>query len=133
MNLQSGFNDWLEGVIPNQPPENVRAYNFNISETASEWIVEILGSSEFDPNDSDWPCDEAWTCRPSCILLPMSEVGTDWQSAELYILELVRRFLQNAASDKARLLRESEAVAVGFVGGDLAYVLPEPPTLNNHA
>lgn len=122
---QQAFNEWLAKALPNTCPDNVGAYNFNIAETKDAFVVELIGASAFDPQNSDWACHETWTCRPSQFVLPHADIGTDWKPAEAYVVGLVREFLQGGPPSKARLLRESSAVAVGFVDGDLVYIWPQ--------
>ena len=122
MSLQCAFNEWLDESLPNVPPEDVRAYNFNIAERVSDFVVELIGAPAYDPNSSDWACEESWSCRPSEFSLPHAEVGSEWQHVEELVVRFVREFMTHSADLKAQWLRDSDAVAVGFVDGDLIIV-----------
>ena len=57
INIKREFCDWLTHVLPQQTPEQVVAYNFNIAE-CGDYIIEIVGASQYDPEDEDWACEE---------------------------------------------------------------------------
>ena len=122
MNLQHAFNEWLGEALPSVPPEDVRAYNFNIAERVDDFVVELIGAPAYDPNNSDWACEESWSCRPSEFSLPHNDVGSEWKPVEELVVRFVREFLTHSAELKAQWLRDSDAVAVGFVDGDLIVV-----------
>ena len=57
--------DWLNETVPLFPPPGVVAWNFNIAETGSDYVIELIGASGYDAQDPDWACPpEAWTSRP---------------------------------------------------------------------
>jgi hypothetical protein len=122
MNLQHEFNEWLEEALPDIPPGDVRAYNFNIAERVDDFVVEIVGAPAYDPSNSDWACEESWSCRPSEFSLPHTDVGAQWKPVEELVVRFVREFLMNSIALKAQWLRDADAVAVGFVDGDLNVV-----------
>lgn len=122
MNLQHQFNEWLEEALPNVPPEDVCAYNFNIAERTDDFVVEIIGAPAYDPSSSDWACEETWSCRPYEFSLPHPQVGTEWKPVEEMVVRFVREFLTNSIASKAQWLRDADAVGVGFVDGDLIVV-----------
>jgi hypothetical protein len=119
------FEEWLTEALPVEAPPNVIAYNFNLAEGGG-WIVEVIGSSVYDPKDKDWSCPpEAWTCRPSEYIIEYEE-APDWQTALALVVERVTKFLQKSPHPGAQLLRRAQVVCAGFVDGDLAQVWPMP-------
>lgn len=117
--MQSSFNQWLSGALPKRKPEMVVAYNFNIAETETQYIVDLIGSREYSPDDEDWACDESWTSRPKIFQIPKQACG-DWNAAIVAVKNLVTHFMQ----EQTTLLNDATAVTVGFVDGNLDRVWP---------
>jgi hypothetical protein len=110
------FERWLAEVLPDEPPSGVVAYNFNMAE-CGDWIVEVIGASSYDVNDQEW------TCRPSEYIIPR-EVATEWRLALAYVVQRVSTFVRQSPLKCAGVLRQSQAVCVGFVDGYLTQVWP---------
>ena len=118
------FETWLVSVLPDRMPADVRAFCFNISQTIDSFVVEVIGSSLYDPADGDWACEETWTCRPAKSELPFASVGNEWERVLDLVVQLVSSVLHTSTAPRIESLRKAEAVAVGFVDGDLARVWP---------
>jgi hypothetical protein len=115
------FHTWLSEVVPLVQPPGVVAFNFNIAQGPTGFEVELIGSPTFDPNNSDWACEEAWVSRPRTFAASYAEFGKEWEP----FLEWARRCLQSFVTGegpKAQTLRSAEAVTVGFVDGELVLV-----------
>lgn len=122
--IESSFQAWLAAVLPVTPPPGVLAYNFNLAE-AGCWIVEVIGSSTYDPGNSDWACPpEAWSSRPSEYQIECN-VAPDWQTALDLVAGQVAKFLRNSQQPGARVLKSARAVCAGFVDGELKKIWPE--------
>lgn len=115
------FQAWLRLVLPPTSVEGVVAYNFNIAETSDAFVIEVVGSSHYDPTDADWACEEVWTSRPYEFRAPYSDVGRQWEPFLGQVCASVRDFLGKRPSGSAALL-EAQAVTVGFVDGELVRV-----------
>ncbi|GAB5402841.1 MAG: hypothetical protein Aurels2KO_10720 [Aureliella sp.] len=115
--MQTDFNNWLSGVLPDAKPNGVVAWAFNIAETQSDYIFDLIGASSYAADDPDWPCNECWTSRPSAFKLSRKATG-DWMAALASAKSLVSSFMDSESS----ILHHSQAVAVGFVDGDLSEV-----------
>ena len=115
--MQSRFNIWLASVLPKRKPRQVIAFCFNIGEKPKSFYVELVGSRIYDSESEDWPCDESWTCRPNFFYLPRKDY-TDWTAALAATKELISSFMATHNT----LLNDAQAVAVGFVDGDLVTV-----------
>jgi hypothetical protein len=119
---------WLESTVPEKTPEDVVAYNFNLAEGGC-WIVEVIGASSFDSRTGDWACPpEAWSCRPSQFEIPY-DWAANWQDAAKYVASHVTNFILRSSHPGAEVLRQAEAVCVGFVDGDLTRIWPRPHPL----
>lgn len=122
--FDSSLTQWLGDVLPDTAPQGVVAFSFNITESKN-WLVELIGASSYKADDADWACPpEAWSSAPSRLAISRSIAGDSWESAQCFIVERVRYFLQNSESAQASILRSATAVCVGFVDGDLNQVWP---------
>jgi hypothetical protein len=108
-------------VLPDETPFEVVAYNFNLTDHTG-WLVEAVGTSTYDPANDDWACDSIWECdhgyEISKSLLPGSAGALE------HIANQIGKFVAQSAHRKAAALRESVAVCVGFVDGNLTRVWP---------
>ena len=115
------FEKWVDAALSVELPANIEAFCFNLYEDFNPYddgkklySVEIIGSPSFDETDEDWACDEVFNNRayPLC-----------WKSDKSWegVLEEMRghvwRYLREGKY--ASLLRSKQAVAIGFVDGDL--------------
>jgi hypothetical protein len=113
--LQTEFNRWLEAALKEATKSDARAFCFNLSEP---WSIEVVGARKFDDADSDWGCDEVYRPKQKEFWLPPEEVGDDWETVFESAKGLIARYCASNF-DGAALLLSSEAVAVGFVDGEL--------------
>lgn len=116
------FHAWLSQVAPRASIPTVIAYNFNLAETIDAFEVELVGSSWYNPIDSDWVCEETWTSRPSQYVALYAETGRDWEPFLKWVVTSVHEFV-SGASPGSETLRQAQAVAVGFVDGNLTLVV----------
>ena len=115
------FISWAARVLPASAPTGVLAYNFNIAEATAGFELEVIGSSSFDRENSDWVCEEAWTSRPHKYVVAYAEAGRDWEPFLAWAATAVRKFIESELPG-ADTLRKAHAVAVGFVDGELVVV-----------
>jgi hypothetical protein len=116
------FRSWLSQAAPPSSIQAVVAYNFNIAETIDAFEVELVGSSWYDPDDSDWVCEEDWTSRPSRYVAHYAEAGRVWEPFLDWVVASVREYASGTLPG-AETLRQARAVAVGFVDGNLTLVV----------
>lgn len=115
------FQAWLRLVLPPSSIEGVVAYNFNIAKTSDAFVIEVVGSSSYDPAAADWACEEVWTSRPYEFKAPYSEVGRQDEPFLGQVCASVKDFLGRHRAGSVALL-EAQAVTVGFVDGELVRV-----------
>lgn len=69
---EKDFIDWIDGQLNEDIPAQIVAFNINIYEYP--FSIEIVGSSEFDPEDEDWACNEDWLPKNRLISVS-SKIG----------------------------------------------------------
>jgi len=120
----SSLEKWIEKSIPAECPPGVAAFMFNMSE-CGDWLVQVVGTSTYDPNDPDWACPpEAWEGRRRDFVVRRSVGGGTWEAAQEYVSRRLRLFIETSPGAQADVLRKAQAVCVGFVDGDVMRVWP---------
>ena len=119
-NIQE-FQQWADSIPwASVAPEAV-AFALNLYEAPGEWHAELVGCSRFDPDDSDWACSEVFAAREPVFVLTHVRAGSTWQKALTTFGGVLRSYLQSDSLGARRLLA-AEAVAFGFVDGDLELI-----------
>lgn len=114
-NEESSFYNWLENALK-KLPSDVEAINFNLYEdNGDKWSVELVGTSTFDENNSDWACSEIYTTRESPYVLRKK---SDWKAIENLFTTFLLNYLERGKY--AHILKECRGIGIGFVDGDLS-------------
>ena len=122
-NLYKEFDTWLDGVLSHDGARSM-AYNFNLYEHSDEYAVQLIGSDEYDAEDSTWALNETFSTGENLFLIPTAVAGDDWQTAVLLIGDLVREYIRSGRFGAH--LASATAVCVGFVDGDIELVYSNP-------
>ena len=127
MNIYEEFAHWLDDILENNDmPEETKAFCFNLYEESDEDLIygaQLIAAGEYDPEDKEgeWACDEVWSCEENIFTVETSdEDDTGWAHAQELIKEMVEEYLKNGKY--ADILSSAEAVAIGFVYGDLEII-----------
>ena len=127
MNIYEEFAHWLDDILENNDmPEETKAFCFNLYEESDEdhiYGVQLIAAGAFDPEDKEgeWACDEVWSCEENIFSVDTSdEEDTGWAHAQELIKEIAEEYLKNGSF--SAVLSGAEAVAIGFVDGDLELI-----------
>ena len=109
------FAEWLDIVLNMEMPKELVAFCFNLYEEENDtWAIELIGSSQFDEEDADWACYEVFDSREyPCRWEEVAE----WEDIHNKMETYIRQYLFTGRY--AEFLKEYQAVAMGFVDGDL--------------
>lgn len=121
MEFSENIERWIASALAVEVPQTVVAYSFNLFELASaeaKYGIELIGAEEFDEDDMDWACDEAWVASPRSISIPREFADGTWEDCLCDTKQLLVKLLRKSSGAAAKL-KEGKAVAVGFVDGDL--------------
>jgi hypothetical protein len=118
--FQNTFATWLEAGFRASIPSEVVAYTFNLAEP---WCIEVVGCERYDADDPDWACDEVFRPDHGTLELPSDIFGDDWETVLERSIEMLNRFLEGD-TNASKILKESQAVAIGFVDGDSHLIWP---------
>lgn len=115
---------WLASALAPRVPDTVVAFSFNLFEIKSadaKYGIELIGADEFDPDDSDWACAEAWVASPRSVLTPHEFANGGWKECLRGAKQLLTKMLVESSSSAAKL-KAARAVAIGFVDGELELI-----------
>ena len=82
------FEKWVDSSLNTELPKDVVAFCFNLYDDGNgQWSVELVGTSSFDKDDSDWACNEVFDTRNNPL---------KWKSKESWkkVLSSVRSHLE---------------------------------------
>lgn len=112
------FEKWIDRILLENLPFRGVAINFNLYEEADmNWSIQLISASSFDEEDSDWCCEEEFTTGED---LYSWQQETEWQEILDITCNMIRKYL--AEGTYAEDLKKYDAIAVGFVDGDLVIV-----------
>jgi len=114
------FAKWLEASLSASIPADVVAYTFNLAEP---WCIEVVGCDRYDADDPDWACEEVFRSEHGTLELPSDVFGDDWETVLERCIEMVSLFIEGD-TQASRILKRSQAVAIGFVDGDSHLIWP---------
>lgn len=130
MNFPVQFHEWLSSALLASVPDQVAAFSFNLFEPALvegvRFGVELVGAENFDPEDSDWACEEIWAAEPRELHIPVAFSGEDWEECLQKMNALLQSELEHQGGASS-VLKSRRAVALGFVDGDLQIVWSSEP------
>jgi len=117
------FQDWLQSIcITEKPHKSIIAYNVGIFESVDGYMVYLIGSKEFDEEDSDWATNEDFIPKNKYYRLPKQEFkDMKWDEVQTKIEQMLKDFI-NSDTFKRSFFSEAKAITTGFDDGDLIRV-----------
>lgn len=112
--------NWIEKNIQVEKPDSsIAAYNFGLFESPEGYTIYLIGSKEFDADDSDWATVEDFTPKNKYYILPPAEYkDLKWDQAFAKVESIIKGFMKSETY-KNSFLAKAKAVTVGFDDGDL--------------
>ena len=130
MSFGSIFNLWLDECMGENVPKEAKAFCFNLYEPAGidnvKFGIELIASSEFDEEDSDWPCEEIWEPATRGISIPIEYSGEHWEEC----LQRIKKLLADKMTQDSVIVEKLKSVlgiGLGFVDGDLEIIWKRVP------
>lgn len=112
---------WIDSIFKNTIPDEVVAIAFNLyEEENNHWSIEMIGSSSFDAEDSDWACDEIFDTRDHMLSWTQDAA---WEEILQEAVEKIQRYTE--AGTYAEQMKSYSGIGVGFVDGDLIIIHQE--------
>lgn len=109
------FEKWVDSTLTTDLPKEVVAFCFNLYDDGNgNWSVELVGTSCFDKDDSDWACNEIFATRNNP--LRWKSKGS-WENVLSSVKSHLETYLQKGKH--ASLMRSQQGIGLGFVDGDL--------------
>lgn len=122
MKFPEQFEDWLSKSMSQGIPAEVVSYSFNLFEYSSgNYGIEVIGASEFDPDNRDWACEEIWEPDPRMLDIPADFCCSEWETCLRDVRSLLLSVLEKPTPAVARL-KNSQGIGIGFVDGDMEII-----------
>ena len=115
------FNKWLTEICKKENPSDaIIAYNFGIFETPQGgYTVYLIGSKEFDAEDSDWATNDDFFPDMKYFQMPQSEFrNIKFEIALAKIEGMIKEFMKTETYRKS-FFAKAKAITTGFDDGDL--------------
>ena len=110
--------NWLDEILSKKLPDDIKAINFNLYEDVdNKWSIELVGTSTFDENSSDWACSEIYTTRETPYILVKK---SDWKTIEKIFTSFLKNYLD--VGKHSNVLKKYCGIGIGFVDGDLSII-----------
>lgn len=123
--FENTFISWLEKCLEIEIPNEVKAFSFNLNESAYEegyeFGIELIGAERFDVNDEDWACDEIWEPNQRQIFIPVSYSGENWEECLKNMRNLLIKVL-DLEKPFVKKLKSKQGIGIGFVDGNLEII-----------
>ena len=110
------FSTWINEILKNPLPENVKGINFNLYEEEQQntFGLQFVATSSFDLNDDDWACDEIFSSNENLYYFT-NENG--WEQTLKEVEKNVKVYLEKG--NCSSVLKKYDGIGLGFVDGDL--------------
>ena len=109
---------WLDGLDWDAVSEEVAAFCFILYDGCDEenWSMDLIGADRYDPEDSDWACDEVTDLGSRDPVFGWKKQA-GWEDVQEEVVSVLCDYLEQGTY--ASILKSKAAVAVGFDDGDL--------------
>ena len=119
-NEHTTITNWLDDVLAVDFSEEITAIAFNLYDNEGDmWSLEVVGTSSFDAEDSDWACDEVTDFGTRDNPFVWKE-NAEWSDVLKKAESELSRYLKDG-KNAAKLLK-LDGVGVGFVDGDMEII-----------
>lgn len=116
--MYAGFEKWIDKLLEENMPLDGVAVCINLYEEGdSEWAAQLITAPSFDEEDDEWCCDEVFSSEEDLFI--WKQKGS-WEEALKKATDALCDYLTDGKY--AEDLKEYEAIAIGFVDGDLDIV-----------
>jgi hypothetical protein len=116
--LESRLINWLQKIVATEePPVEILAFRFGLSEVEEGYLVYLAGSKNYAQEEEEWAAYPPDYLASEEILVTESE-GGEWQDMLLGVLHFLGTMLRKAPFN-ASFLGGTIPVYTGFIDGDL--------------
>jgi hypothetical protein len=116
--LYNNLAEWIDTALAAPLPTEIAAFHCNLYEGRTAHQLDIIGAPSFDPHDSDWASDDIFMSPEPQFEFPHDVVGKKWEAGLAAGIEMLTHYI-NSDHPGAIRIRQSQALSVGFVDGDL--------------
>ena len=123
------FSNWLNMQFQKGIQPKGAALCFNLYENEESYSFQLIASEYFDEDDSDWPCREVYTSGENIFSIDRNPDIKEWKDGLKFAAGFVYEYLKTG--NYTEFMKTYEAVAIGFVDGDIVVLSKKDEILNN--
>lgn len=114
--------DWLLSFNETElyPQKEIIALNFGIYESPEGFVLYVIGSRNYDEDNSDWACMPA-DYNPNTNYLTVSNKDLDWENFQDLVINTLKNYLANSDVPQDIFSRVKHIIT-GFDDGDLVVI-----------
>jgi len=101
-----------------QIPQSVKAFNFGILETESDYQTYLVGTKSYDTNNDDWACEEDFTPKERYLSLGTDSKKWNWEEIRSIVKTGIEQFIETRISPLT-FVHKAEYLTTGFDDGEL--------------
>jgi hypothetical protein len=117
--MNRSIQTWLTNICLNEhPDESIIAYNIGIFQTPEGFSLYMIGSQNFDANDSDWATEIEFEPEEKYFVLSDDFSNLDWDQVQYKSIHAIQEFMKMDVF-KTSFLAKAKAITIGFDDGDL--------------
>jgi len=112
-------NFWINRIDDKeQIPQSVKAFNFGIIETESDYQVYLVGTKSYDTNNDDWACEEVFIPKERYLSLGVDSKKWNWEEIQSIVKTGIEQFIETRISPLT-FVHSAEYLTIGFDDGEL--------------
>lgn len=121
--METQIINWILTISKSeQIPEGIKAVNIGLVETENGYTLYMVGSNEYDAEDSDWACNEDFVPENKYLVVEGDSFNKmPWDQFLKDVVEILKNFVKSEEY-KNSILYSVPHVTTGFDGGDLEII-----------
>jgi len=127
------FRQWLFNLLNSDSvPATINAFYFGMNENENGYSLYLIGTNNFDRDNSEWACNADWV--PECRVAPLYQLSNiinkmkglktqPWIIAQAIAIIVIKTVFERNIDQIRQLIGKNKLhVATGFDEGDLYYI-----------
>ena len=108
---------WIDDVLKQDISEDIKGICFNLYDDGEDkWSMELVGTRDFDIDDSDWACEEITNFGTRTNPFVWHKAAP-WDKVLEEMILVLKEYLENGKY--AKILKSQSGIGVGFTDGEL--------------
>tara|TARA_R110000850_G_scaffold210671_3_gene336664 strand:+ start:980 stop:1837 length:858 start_codon:yes stop_codon:yes gene_type:complete len=109
-------------------PKSIKAFNFRIIKTESDYQIHLVGTNNHDSENDDWACEEYFKSKESYLNLGAGSKKWNGLEIQSIVKTGIEQFIETQISP-ITFVHRADFMTTGFDNGELQRVKPKAPNL----